>query len=76
MLSFVAAPFAIGAAVDDGLMSAAPDDRLLAALRTVGADWADDLDRDLGAEPPDGAQAQQLALARVMLADPQRWHSA
>jgi ABC-type multidrug transport system fused ATPase/permease subunit len=52
------------------LMSPAPDDALHRALRTVGADWADDLDRDLGAHPLDGAQAQQLALARVLLADP------
>jgi len=54
----------------DNLMAAAPDDVLRRALRTVGADWADDLDRDLGELPPDGAQAQQLALARVVLADP------
>ncbi|GAB7046371.1 ABC transporter ATP-binding protein [Catenuloplanes indicus] len=52
------------------LMTAAPDEELHRALRTVGADWADDLDRDLGATPLDGAQAQQLALARVLLADP------
>ncbi|GGN71967.1 multidrug ABC transporter ATP-binding protein [Actinoplanes lobatus] len=52
------------------LMVAAPDERLREALRTVGADWADDLDRDLGEHPLDGAQAQQLALARVVLADP------
>jgi ABC-type multidrug transport system fused ATPase/permease subunit len=54
----------------DNLMVPAPDDELRAALATVGADWADDLDRDLGAEPLDGAQAQQLALARVVLAGP------
>jgi ABC-type multidrug transport system fused ATPase/permease subunit len=54
----------------DNLMVAAPDDVLRAALATVGATWADDLDRDLGEDPPDGAQAQQLALARVVLADP------
>ena len=54
----------------DNLMSSRPDADLRAALRTVGADWADDLDRDLGEQPPDGAQAQQLALARVLLADP------
>ena len=52
------------------LMVPAPDDELRRALATVGADWADDLDRDLGEHPPDGAQAQQLALARVVLADP------
>jgi ABC-type multidrug transport system fused ATPase/permease subunit len=54
----------------DNLMVAAPDDRLREALRTVGADWAPDLDTDLGEQPPTGAQAQQLALARVLLADP------
>jgi ABC-type multidrug transport system fused ATPase/permease subunit len=52
------------------LMVAAPDDELRRALATVGADWADDLDRDLGERPLDGAEAQQLALARVVLADP------
>nr|WP_296068232.1 ABC transporter ATP-binding protein [uncultured Actinoplanes sp.] len=56
--------------VRDNLMVSAPDDELRRALATVGADWADDLDRDLGEHPPDGAQAQQLALARVVLADP------
>jgi len=54
----------------DNLMITAPDDELRRALKMVGADWADDLDRDLGVQPPDGAQAQQLALARVVLADP------
>jgi ABC-type multidrug transport system fused ATPase/permease subunit len=54
----------------DNLMVVAPDDRLREALRTVGADWATDLDADLGENPPTGAQAQQLALARVLLADP------
>ncbi|GAA2639751.1 ABC transporter ATP-binding protein [Dactylosporangium fulvum] len=54
----------------DNLMVAAPDDRMREALRTVGADWASDLDTDLGEHPPTGAQAQQLALARVLLADP------
>ncbi len=54
----------------DNLMVAAPDDRLREALRTVGADWAPDLDTDLGENLPTGAQAQQLALARVLLADP------
>jgi ABC-type multidrug transport system fused ATPase/permease subunit len=54
----------------DNLMVAAPDDRLREALRTVGADWAPDLDTDLGEHPPTGAQAQHLALARVLLADP------
>ena len=54
----------------ENLMVAAPDEVLRRALKTVGADWADDLDADLGEHPPDGGQAQQLALARVMLADP------
>ncbi|MFI7540046.1 ABC transporter ATP-binding protein [Actinoplanes sp. NPDC049599] len=54
----------------ENLMVAAPDDVLRRALKTVGADWADDLDLDLGENPPDGGQAQQLALARVVLADP------
>ncbi|WP_045746153.1 ABC transporter ATP-binding protein [Actinoplanes rectilineatus] len=52
------------------LMASAPDADLRRALATVGADWATDLDRDLGDHPLDGAQAQQLALARVLLADP------
>ncbi|GAA3454807.1 ABC transporter ATP-binding protein [Dactylosporangium matsuzakiense] len=56
--------------VRDNLIVPAPDDRLRAALHTVGADWALDLDTDLGEHPPTGAQAQQLALARVLLADP------
>jgi ATP-binding cassette, subfamily C, bacterial len=54
----------------ENLMVAAPDEVLRRALKTVGADWADDLDADLGEHPPDGGQAQQLALARVVLADP------
>jgi ABC-type multidrug transport system fused ATPase/permease subunit len=39
---------------------------------SVGAHWADDLDTVVGgdARALDGAQAQQLALARVVLADP------
>ncbi|WP_223773091.1 ABC transporter ATP-binding protein [Streptomyces sp. 135] len=54
----------------------ATDAELREALAAVGATWADDLpdglDTDLGHEGhrPDGAQAQQLALARVVLADP------
>ncbi|MEV6842297.1 ABC transporter ATP-binding protein [Actinoplanes sp. NPDC051411] len=52
------------------LMSPRPDAALQQALATVGATWATDLDRDLGAHPVNGAEAQQLALARVMLADP------
>ncbi|GGL07637.1 ABC transporter ATP-binding protein [Mangrovihabitans endophyticus] len=54
----------------ENLMSPAPDGELRKALATVGADWAGDLDADLGEHPPDGGQAQQLALARVLLADP------
>jgi ABC-type multidrug transport system fused ATPase/permease subunit len=56
--------------IRDNLMVPAPDDELRRALATVGADWAGDLDRDLGVHPLDGAQAQQLALARVLLAGP------
>ncbi|MFF0320456.1 ABC transporter ATP-binding protein [Nonomuraea angiospora] len=65
--------------VRDNLRIAAPsatDAELRAALATVGADWIDDLPDGLGADlgpgghRPDGAQAQQLALARVVLADP------
>ncbi|MET8173529.1 ABC transporter ATP-binding protein [Streptomyces clavifer] len=54
----------------------ATDTELRAALAAVGAGWADELpdglDTDLGHEGhrPDGSQAQQLALARVVLADP------
>ncbi|MFG6191882.1 ABC transporter ATP-binding protein [Nonomuraea sp. JJY05] len=65
--------------VRDNLRIAAPsatDAELRAALATVGADWIDDLPDGLGTDlgpgghRPDGAQAQQLALARVVLADP------
>ncbi|MEV4473789.1 ABC transporter ATP-binding protein [Nonomuraea sp. NPDC049504] len=61
--------------VRDNLAIAAPDAtdaQLRAALDAVGADWAVDLDTHLGpgGHRPDGAQAQQLALARVVLADP------
>ncbi|MFD4225378.1 ABC transporter ATP-binding protein [Streptomyces sp. NPDC058545] len=65
--------------VRDNLRIAAPsatDAELRAALAAVGAEWAgelpDGLDADLGhaGHRPDGAQAQQLALARVVLADP------
>ncbi|MGW3732428.1 ABC transporter ATP-binding protein [Streptomyces sp. NPDC005148] len=65
--------------VRDNLRIAAPsatDAELRAALAAVGAEWAgelpDGLDTDLGhaGHRPDGAQAQQLALARVVLADP------
>ena len=56
--------------VRENLMLDAPDPVLREALRAVGADWAEDLDADLGANPVSGAQAEQLALARVVLADP------
>ncbi|MEW2548477.1 ABC transporter ATP-binding protein [Streptomyces sp. NPDC047002] len=67
------------AGVRDNLLLAAPDaddPRLLAALEAVGADWVAALPDGLGTElgagryEVDGAQAQQLALARVVLADP------
>jgi ATP-binding cassette, subfamily C, bacterial len=54
----------------------ATDEQLHAALTVVGADWACELphglDTILGGEGTtlDGASAQQLALARVILADP------
>lgn len=54
----------------------ATDADMWAALASVGADWADELpqglDTQLGApgRQLDGAQAQQLSLARVVLADP------
>ncbi|GAA2580006.1 ABC transporter ATP-binding protein [Streptomyces tubercidicus] len=63
----------------DNLQIAAPDAgdaTLSAALAAVGADWAAELpaglDSELGAggHRPDGSQSQQLALARVVLADP------
>ncbi|MEG3631915.1 ABC transporter ATP-binding protein [Streptomyces poriticola] len=66
--------------VRDNLLIAEPtaaDDALWAALAAVGADgWVRELPDGLGtelgadAEGPDGSQAQQLALARVVLADP------
>ncbi|RDG36841.1 ABC transporter ATP-binding protein, partial [Streptomyces corynorhini] len=65
--------------VRDNLLIAAPgatDGELRAALDAVGAGWVDELpnglDTGLGAAEfaLDGAQAQQLALARVVLADP------
>ncbi|MFC4945329.1 ABC transporter ATP-binding protein [Pseudonocardia sp. GCM10023141] len=60
--------------VRDNLLIAGPaatDAELTAALLAVGADWAQ-LDTDVGAGGVvlDGSQAQQLALARVVLADP------
>ena len=61
----------------DNLTIAAPgatDAELRSALRVVGVDWVDDLpdglDTDLGSEILDGARAQQVALARVLLANP------
>ncbi|QNE18826.1 ABC transporter ATP-binding protein [Kribbella qitaiheensis] len=53
----------------------ATDEELHAALHAVGAEWLDDLplglDTELGHETIlDGASAQQLSLARVVLADP------
>ena len=63
----------------DNLAMAAPDasdDAMLAALDTVDADWVHELpeglDTGFGAtgEEIDPARAQQLALARVVLADP------
>lgn len=65
--------------VRDNLRIAAPDAddaALRGALAAVGADWTAELpaglDTELGAggHRPDGAQSQQLALARVVLADP------
>lgn len=65
--------------VRDNLQLASPqadDTELASALATVGADWADDLpdglDTELGGQGfrIDAAQVQQLALARVILADP------
>ncbi|MBT2406564.1 MULTISPECIES: ABC transporter ATP-binding protein [unclassified Streptomyces] len=63
----------------DNLLLAAPDAtdaELTRALTAVGADWAERLPRGLDAElgarghQLDGSQAQQLSLARVVLADP------
>jgi ATP-binding cassette subfamily C protein len=63
----------------DNLAMAAPeasDDAMLAALDTVDADWVrelpDGLDTGFGdaSQEVDPARAQQLALARVLLADP------
>jgi ATP-binding cassette, subfamily C, bacterial len=53
-----------------------PDEEVLAALAAVGAGWIDALPDGLdttlagNGHRLDGAQAQQLALARVVLADP------
>ncbi|SCG44683.1 ABC transporter ATP-binding protein [Micromonospora coxensis] len=63
----------------DNLAFAAPDaddDRMRAALATVGADWHTTLPEGLdtmlgdGARQLGAAEAQQLALARLVLADP------
>ncbi|MFG1837463.1 ABC transporter ATP-binding protein [Micromonospora sp. NPDC049175] len=65
--------------VRDNLAFAAPDasdEQMRAALGTVGADWCaalpDGLDTQLGdgARQLGAAEAQQLALARLVLADP------
>ncbi|MBD0844667.1 MULTISPECIES: ABC transporter ATP-binding protein [unclassified Streptomyces] len=66
--------------VRDNLLIAEPDagdEELWAALRAVGAeDWVRELPQGLdsplgeGGRRTDGSQAQQLALARVVLADP------
>ncbi|GHJ41550.1 ABC transporter ATP-binding protein [Streptomyces sp. TS71-3] len=68
----------LGTVRDNLLIAAetATDTELHAALAAVGAEWADELpdglDTELGAAGHrlDGAQAQQLALARLVLADP------
>lgn len=52
---------------EDLALTQASEERMREALRRVGADWAEDLDRE---EPLDPVQAQQLALARVLLLDP------
>ncbi len=57
----------------DNLAMAAPhadDDAMRAALSTVDAHWAVDLDAEVDNTTLDPAQAQQVALARVVLADP------
>lgn len=63
----------------DNLAFAAPDatdDDMRAALRTVGVDWYDDLPDGLATTLGDGvrelsaADAQQIALARLVLSDP------
>ncbi|MFE7712245.1 ABC transporter ATP-binding protein [Streptomyces sp. NPDC057486] len=68
----------LGTVRDNLLIAAqtATDTELHAALAAVGAEWAEELpnglDAVLGAAGHrlDGSQAQQLALARVVLADP------
>ena len=61
----------------DNLTIASPhaaDHQLLSALRAVGAEWVDELpdglDTDLGTHHLSGAQAQHVALGRVLLAGP------
>ncbi|TDD59462.1 ABC transporter ATP-binding protein [Kribbella antibiotica] len=58
----------------DNLLIAKPtatDEDLYGALSAVGADWLDDLPDGLDSELDlDDASAQQLSLARVVLADP------
>ncbi|MGW6195076.1 ABC transporter ATP-binding protein [Kribbella sp. NPDC055110] len=60
--------------VRDNLLIAKPaatDDELRAALAAVGAAWSEDLPHGLDTEAElDDAAAQQLSLARVVLADP------
>lgn len=65
--------------VRDNLSFAAPDasdDQMRAALLTVGAEWFAEFPADLDTQLGDGArqlgaaEAQQLALARLVLADP------
>ncbi|QES39928.1 multidrug ABC transporter ATP-binding protein [Streptomyces venezuelae] len=68
----------LGTVRDNLLIAAecATDAELGAALTAVGADWSADLPQGLdtelgpGGHQLHGAQAQQLALARVVLADP------
>jgi ABC-type multidrug transport system fused ATPase/permease subunit len=52
----------------ENLMIEAPDEDLIEALKTVG--WRDAPPLDTELDRLDGARAQQLALARVVLADP------
>ncbi len=61
----------------DNLTIASPDatdHQLMSTLRAVGATWVEELpeglDTHLGQHPLSGAQAQHVALARVLLANP------